>query len=126
MQETLLTVWMERLVEHSKWRWLRACKPTRSEELRKADLNLKEAALEAKKTKLTGKTIVFTGELKDYSRGQAEELARYAGGNASSNVSKNTDFVVAGENPGSKYDRAKKLGVKIIDEKTFSRLIASL
>jgi DNA ligase (NAD+) len=48
---------------------------------------------------------------------------RSLGGNPSFSVSKNTDFVVAGENPGSKYSKAKKLGIKIIDEKEFSRLI---
>ena len=94
------------------------------EELRKAGLNFKEASTQAKPTALAGKTIVFTGELKNYSRSQAQDLVRSSGGNASSSVSKNTDFVVAGENPGSKYDTAKKLGVKVIDEKEFARLLA--
>ena len=93
------------------------------EELRKSGLNFKEAVVELKKTKLTGKNIVFTGELKDYSRSEAEDLVRKSGGNSSSSVSKNTDFVVAGENPGSKYDTAKKLGVKIIEEKNFREMI---
>jgi DNA ligase (NAD+) len=96
------------------------------DELRKASLNMKEAVVEEKKTKFTGKTFVFTGELKDYSRTRAEEFVRQGGGNASASISKNTDFVVAGVNPGTKYDKAKKLGVKIINEKEFSRLIASL
>jgi len=95
-------------------------------ELKKTGLNLKEEASELRPTGLTGKTVVFTGELKDYSRLQAEDLVRKAGGSASSAVSKNTDFVVAGETPGSKYDQAKKFGVKIINEKEFSRLIASI
>ena len=95
-------------------------------ELKKTGLNLKEEASELKPTGLTGKTVVFTGELKDYSRLQAEELVRKTGGNASSSVSKDTDFVVVGENPGSKYEQAKKLGIKIINEKEFSRLIASI
>lgn len=93
------------------------------EELRNAELNFKEAVVEARKTLLTGKTIVFTGELKEYSRYQAEGLARKEGANPVSSVSKNTDFVVAGENPGSKYDQAKKLGVKIIDEKKFKEML---
>lgn len=95
-------------------------------ELKKAGLKLKEDTLELKPTRLTGRTVVFTGELKNYSRLQAEELVRKTGGNASSSVSKDTDFVVAGENPGSKYEQAKKLGIKIINEKEFSRLIASI
>lgn len=73
--------------------------------------------------KLAGKTFVFTGELKEYSRPEAEELVRSLGGNASSSVSKKTDFVVAGDNQGSKYDKAKELGVKIIDEGQFNKII---
>ncbi|MFA5145492.1 MAG: NAD-dependent DNA ligase LigA [Candidatus Omnitrophota bacterium] len=95
-------------------------------ELNKAGLNFKEDAGEIKATVLSGKTIVFTGELKEYRRSQAEELARRLGGNSSSVVSKNTDFLVIGDNPGSKYDKAKKLGVKIIDEREFSHLISSI
>jgi DNA ligase (NAD+) len=96
------------------------------EELRKSGLNLKEEILEVKLTPLTGKAVVFTGELKDYSRSQAKGLVRKYGGSPSSSVSQNTDFVVTGENPGSKYNKAKKLGVRIINEKEFSRLIAPL
>ncbi|MDD4898990.1 MAG: NAD-dependent DNA ligase LigA [Candidatus Omnitrophica bacterium] len=94
------------------------------EEFKQAGLRLKEETRQLKSTPLTGKTIVFTGELKAFSRLQAEELVRQLGGNSSSGVSKATDFVVAGENPGSKYDKALKLGVKVIDEKEFSRLIS--
>lgn len=93
------------------------------EDLRKAGLNFKETASFARATLLTGKSIVFTGELKEYSRSQAEELLRSLGGNSSSSVSKSTDFVVAGENPGSKYDKARKLGVKIINEKEFREML---
>ena len=95
------------------------------QDLRNAGLNFKKALAHTRATPLTGKTIVFTGELKEYSRTRAEELARQAGANPASSISKNTDFVVAGENPGSKYDKAKKLGVKIIDEEKFSRLLGS-
>ncbi len=93
------------------------------QDLKKAGLQFKEEVPESKRTGLTGKTVVFTGELKGYSRSQAEELVRKAGGDSSSSVSKNTDFVIAGENPGSKYDKAKKLGVKIIDEKYFKEML---
>jgi DNA ligase (NAD+) len=92
------------------------------EELKKAGLNFKEKILEVK-TPLTGKSVVFTGELKNYTRLQAEDLVRKTGGDVSSSVSRNTDFVVAGENPGSKYDKAKKLGVKIISEKEFKEML---
>jgi DNA ligase (NAD+) len=91
--------------------------------LRKAGLNFKEEVKEVKTTAFTGKALVFTGELKGYTRSQAEDLARRAGGNPTSSVSKNTDFVVAGDNPGSKYDQAKKLGIKIISEKEFKEMV---
>ena len=73
--------------------------------------------------KLAGKTFVLTGTLKNFSRVQAEKKIRMQGGNPTSSVSKNTDFLVVGENPGSKLDQAEKLGVKIIKEKEFSKLI---
>jgi DNA ligase (NAD+) len=76
------------------------------------------------KGKLAGKTIVVTGTLANFSRQQIEEAIRNVGGKASSSVSKNTDFVLAGENPGSKLDKAKQLGVKIINEKEFIEMIS--
>jgi len=72
---------------------------------------------------LDGKTFVFTGALKNFSRDEAKAIVEELGGRASSSVSKNTDYVVAGENPGSKYEKAKKLGVKIITEEEFKRMI---
>ncbi len=90
---------------------------------KEAGLNLQEKITPIKKSPLTGKTVVFTGELKDFSRSEGERLVRQFGGNASSSVSKNTNFVVAGDNPGSKYDTARKLGVKIIGEKDFMEMI---
>jgi len=92
-------------------------------ELKSSGLNFKEASREYRKTELTRKTIVFTGELRGYSRARAEEAARLVGAMPSASVSKNTDFVVAGENPGSKFDKARKLGVKIIDEAQFREMI---
>ena len=92
-------------------------------QLRDVGLNFKEEIVQVKKSQLSGKTVVFTGELKDFSRFQAERLVRELGGNASSSISKNTDFVVAGENLGSKYDKAKKLGIKIIGEENFKEMI---
>ncbi|HXZ36993.1 MAG TPA: NAD-dependent DNA ligase LigA [Thermodesulfobacteriota bacterium] len=70
----------------------------------------------ARDLKLQGKTFVFTGGLKTLSRGEAESKVESLGGRASSSVSKKTDFVVAGEDPGSKLEKAKILGVKILSE----------
>ncbi len=91
--------------------------------LKSVGMRLEEKTSSVRKTSLTGKTVVFTGELKDFTRTQAQGLVRSMGGDASSDVSKNTDFVVAGDNPGSKYDKAKKLGVKIINENEFKGLV---
>jgi DNA ligase (NAD+) len=73
---------------------------------------------------LQGKTIVVTGTLKGFSRQQAEQAIREAGGKASGSVSKKTDFVLAGEDPGSKLRKAQELGVELIDEERFKKLLA--
>ncbi len=75
-------------------------------------------------TKLAGKIVVLTGELESLSREEAKEKIRLAGGSVSSSVSTKTDYVVAaGESASSKYAKAKELGVKIIDEKEFLKLL---
>lgn len=71
----------------------------------------------------SGKTFVLTGTLSSLSRDEAKEKIRRFGGNVSGSVSKNTAFVVAGENPGSKLDEAEKLGVKILNEEEFLKLL---
>jgi DNA ligase (NAD+) len=73
---------------------------------------------------IAGKTFVVTGTLEKYSREQIEELITQLGGRAASSVSKNTDYVVAGEKAGSKLDKARQLGVPVLDEKQFERLLA--
>ena len=94
------------------------------EKFRKNGLIIKHAPKEAGGGKLSGKSIVLTGELSSLGRNEAKTKIRELGGDPSESVSKKTDYVVIGENPGSKYDKAKKLGIKIIDEKEFLRLIA--
>ncbi len=74
--------------------------------------------------KLAGKTFVLTGTLETLSRDSAKEKIRLMGGDVSSSVSKETDYVVVGENAGSKFDKAEKLGIKIISEKEFLELIS--
>lgn len=73
---------------------------------------------------LAGKTFVLTGTLESLTRDDAKQKIRDAGGSISGSVSKNTDIVVAGANPGSKYKKAKKLGIEILDEKAFLDLIS--
>ncbi len=71
----------------------------------------------------TGLTFVFTGGLKSVTRGQAEGLVRSLGGHTASSVSSKTDFVVAGTDPGSKYERAVKLGLRILSEEEFLSML---
>lgn len=95
------------------------------EKLRKAGVqfNLVEAKKES--ALFGGKTFVITGTLKNFSRTDAEQLIRRLGGHPSGSVSKKTDFLIVGEEPGSKYDKAKELGVKIINESEFERMVKS-
>src|SRR5215831_8947855 len=76
-------------------------------------------------TKLAGKTFVLTGTLAKYSRDEAKKMIEDAGGKVTGSVSKKTDYVIAGSDAGSKLDKAKDLGVAVIDEGEMERLIAS-
>jgi DNA ligase (NAD+) len=71
----------------------------------------------------TGKTFVLTGTLPTLSREEARELIKLRGGSVSSSVSKKTDYVLAGEDPGSKYEDAVKLNIAIIDEGGFREML---
>jgi DNA ligase (NAD+) len=73
----------------------------------------------------SGMTIVVTGTLVEMTREQAEEAIISRGGKASSSVSKNTSFLVAGPGAGSKLAKAEQLGIEVIDEATFSHLLSS-
>jgi DNA ligase (NAD+) len=72
---------------------------------------------------LTGKTVVVTGTLKEFDREQAENAIRAAGGKPGSSVSKKTDYVVAGESAGSKLAKAQELGVPVLDEEGFKKIL---
>lgn len=74
--------------------------------------------------KLTGLTFVLTGEMESFSRDEAKAKIRELGGEVSSSVSKKTNYLVVGDNPGSKYNKAKELAVTIIDEQEFKKLFA--
>jgi DNA ligase (NAD+) len=74
-------------------------------------------------TALAGKTIVVTGTLENFSRQQIEQTIKDNGGKTSSSVSKKTDFVLAGSDPGSKLDKAHQLGIKVINENEFVKMI---
>lgn len=73
---------------------------------------------------LSGKTFVLTGTLEHFTRDQAKDRIRLAGGTITSSVSKNTDYVVVGKDPGSKADRARELGVTVLDEAAFMALLS--
>jgi DNA ligase (NAD+) len=91
--------------------------------LKKFGIRFKSKKQISKKAFLRGKTFVFTGELDSMTRQEAQSKIRKLGGHPSSSVSKKTDFVIAGRDPGSKYKKAKKLGVKTISEQEFLSMI---
>lgn len=93
------------------------------DKLTAANLKMKEEKKEFPKTAIFGKTFVLTGVLKDYSRLQAGEIIKKLGGRVSSSVSRETDFVLAGDEPGSKYDKANNLGIKILNEDDFKKMV---
>ncbi|GAG62784.1 unnamed protein product, partial [marine sediment metagenome] len=96
------------------------------ERLRRADLNFGQEEEKKRKEKgtqiLAGKQFVLTGTLKDFTRTQAKEIISELGGRITGSVSKKTDYVVAGEDPGFKYKKAQKLSVPIISEEEFKKI----
>ena len=92
------------------------------EELRAAGLTLKGKKKE-RGTKLAGKTFVLTGTLANYTRDEAKKLIEDAGGKVAASVSKKTDYVVAGTDAGSKLEKAKELGIAVVDENGMEDLL---
>ncbi len=71
---------------------------------------------------LKGKTFVLTGTLPNLSRDNAKKMIKESGGSVTSSVSKNTDYILLGDNPGSKYEEGQKLSIQMIDEEEFLKL----
>jgi DNA ligase (NAD+) len=95
------------------------------EKLRRAGVRMADKPKKKKaKGPLTGKTIVLTGGLDSMSRDEAAKAAEEAGARVASSVSKKTDFVVVGTDPGSKFEKAQSLGVETVDEKAFLKRLA--
>ncbi len=93
------------------------------EKLKSAGVNMKQEKTKGTDTRFDGMTFVLTGGLENYSRKQAEEIIENFGGKTSSSVSKNTSYVLAGEDSGSKLQKAQSLGIKVINEQEFLDMI---
>lgn len=93
------------------------------DKFRKAGVIVSEEKMTKESTRLSGKTFVITGSLESMTRDEAKDRVRELGGDISSSVSKNTNYVVVGSEPGSKYNDAVRLGVKILSEKEFLKLV---
>lgn len=114
------------IIAHSVYEFLHSEHGQRIiEELRSVGVRMESLSYAADSSpgRLAGKTLVVTGTLAKYSRDEIETLIRQHGGRAASSVSKNTDWVIAGEKAGSKRDKAEKLGVPVISEAEFERLL---
>ncbi|MFH1012160.1 MAG: NAD-dependent DNA ligase LigA [Candidatus Peregrinibacteria bacterium] len=111
-------------VAESIYEWIHEPENVRYlEKLEHVGVKLTTSGAQKKSDKLHGQTFVLTGIFPTLSRDEAKALIKQHGGHASSAVSKQTDYVLAGSEPGSKYDQAEKLGVKIIDEAEFLKMI---
>lgn len=100
---------------------------TEIEKLKEVGVKIEEQADNiVKNSVFNGKTFVLTGSLEKYSRNEASEILTSLGANVSSSVSKNTDYVLAGENAGSKLSKAQNLGIKIISENEFEQMVKNV
>ncbi len=112
------------VVAQSIYDWFREPRNVKfMERLEKAGVQVEPEIPSEKNGKLQGKTFVLTGSLASMSREEAKEKIRSLGGDPSEAVSRKTDYVVAGTDPGSKYEKAKKIGVKILSEEDFLDLL---
>lgn len=93
------------------------------QKLKEAGVNMSGTKKELKDNRFEGLTFVLTGSLKGYTRQQAIEVIQNFGGRVAGSVSKNTDFVIVGEAPGSKLDKATQLGIKVISEDEFNKML---
>ncbi len=91
--------------------------------LEQANVNMKLKEETNNDNRFEGKTFVLTGSLENYTREEASNIIESFGGKTSSSVSKKTDYVLAGEEAGSKLTKAESLGIKIITEQEFQELI---
>ena len=93
------------------------------EKLKQAGVNMNYQEQEGEDNRFEGKTFVLTGSLEKYTRGEASNIIEKLGGKTSGTVSKKTDYVLAGEEAGSKLTKAQSLGVTIITEAEFEKMI---
>ena len=93
------------------------------ERLKEAGVNTKELQDENIDNRCEGKTFLLTGSLSEFTRKEAEDLIEKYGGKTSGSVSKKTDYLLAGEDAGSKLTKARELGITIISEEEFKELI---
>ena len=89
--------------------------------LQQMGLNMSQPKSETKESPFTGKTVVLTGTLQTMGRKEAAELLKGLGASVSSSVSKKTDLLIAGENAGSKLEKAQNLGVPVMSEEEFRK-----
>jgi len=111
-------------VAQSIYDWFRGARNVRLvEKFERAGITIEDQGSGARGQKLAGLSFVITGSLETMSREAAKEKIRELGGDVSESVSKKTSYVVFGAEPGSKYDKAQKLGVKTLDEKEFLKIL---
>jgi DNA ligase (NAD+) len=91
--------------------------------LKQADIRLEKKSNQEAEKFLDGLKFVFTGSLTNYTRSEVKDLVEKAGGRAVSSVSSKTDYLVIGDNPGSKFDKAQELGVEILSEADFKEML---